>query len=56
MFLVFAHPLKLMWTSQVEVEYERIASVCNNKKSTALLSSDIPKNRENADRLTDSIF
>ena len=33
MFLVFARPLKLMWTPQllmVEAEYERVARVCNN--------------------------
>ena len=32
MFLVFARPLKLMWTLQllmVEVEYEKVARVCH---------------------------
>ena len=32
MFLLFLHPLKFMWTPQllmIEVEYERVARVCN---------------------------
>ena len=46
----------------VEVEYERVARVCNNvfyEKLTVLLSLDIPKNcenHENTDWPTDLIF